>query len=253
MAAGRALRTPEEDDFAMQTYMIAGGAALAAVIGYVSIYNRLRRLAVKVEEGGSDIDVALEKRYDLLSEEIEAVKKFLKHEYETYTAVTGLRSGVDVMDRKPDEQTLTPEQAGAIDEAIRAQSAKMDEIKAKMAQQKRGRKSGAAGRKLSAGEKIGLLSSIQQSLGGVGAAVNALAEQYPVLYSSVSMDHFQRSISDVEEHLQAARRLYNANVSLYNQTIASFPWLVVARIHGMEKAEFYEIDDKKREFKVNFD
>ena len=45
----------------------------------------------------------------------------------------------------------------------------------------------------------------------------------------------------------------NANVSLYNQTIASFPWLVVARIHGMEKAEFYEIDDKKREFKVNFD
>ena len=67
MAAGRALRTPEEDDFAMQTYMIAGGAALAAVVGYISIYNRLRRLAVKVEEGGSDIDVALEKRYDLLS------------------------------------------------------------------------------------------------------------------------------------------------------------------------------------------
>ena len=129
----------------------------------------------------------------------------------------------------------------------------MAEIKTKLAQQRRGKKSGAAGRKLSAGEKIGLLSSIQQSLGGVGTAVNALAEQYPVLYSSVSMEHFQRSISDVEEHLQAARRLYNANVSLYNQTIASFPWLVVARIHGMEKAEFYEIDDKKREFKVNFD
>ena len=106
---------------------------------------------------------------------------------------------------------------------------------------------------MSAGGKIGLLSSIQQSLGGVGTAVNALAEQYPVLYSSVSMEHFQRSISDAEEHLQAARRLYNANVSLYNQTIASFPWLVVARIHGMEKAEFYEVDDKKREFKVNFD
>ena len=247
MAAGRALRTPEEDDFAMQTYMIAGGAALAAVIGYVSIYNRLRRLAVKVEEGGSDIDVALEKRYDLLSEEIEAVKKFLSHEYETYTAVTGLRSGADVTDK------LTREQADAINEAVAAQSAKMAEIKTKLAQQRRGKKSGAAGRKLSAGEKIGLLSSIQQSLGGVGTAVNALAEQYPVLYSSVSMEHFQRSISDVEEHLQAARRLYNANVSLYNQTIASFPWLVVARIHGMEKAEFYEIDDKKREFKVNFD
>ncbi len=237
----------------MQMYMIAGGAALAAAVGYISIYNRLRRLAVKVEEGGSDIDVALEKRYDLLSEEIEAVKKFLRHEYETYAAVTGLRSGIDVADRRCEERTLTREQAEAINEAIGAQSAKMEEIKTQMAQQRRGKKNGAAGRKLGAGEKIGLLSSIQQSLGGVGAAVNALAEQYPVLYSSASMEHFQRSIRDVEEHLQAARRLYNANVSLYNQTIASFPWLVVARIHGMEKAEFYEIDDRKREFKVNFD
>ena len=112
------MRTPEEDDFAMQTYMIAGGAALAAVIGYVSIYNRLRRLAVKVEEGGSDIDVALEKRYDLLSEEIEAVKKFLSHEYETYTAVTGLRSGADVTDKTQEGGALTREQADAINEAV---------------------------------------------------------------------------------------------------------------------------------------
>lgn len=251
--AGPACGHPKEEDFAMQTYMIAGGAALAAAVGYISIYNRLRRLAVKVEEGGSDIDVALEKRYDLLSEEIEAVKKFLRHEYETYTAVTGLRGGIDVTDKPREGRALTREQADAINEAIGAQSAKMAEIKTQMAQQKRGQKSAAAGRGLSAGGKIGLLSSIQQSLGGVGTAVNALAEQYPVLYSSVSMEHFQRSISDAEEHLQAARRLYNANVSLYNQTIASFPWLVVARIHGMEKAEFYEVDDKKREFKVNFD
>ena len=180
MAAGRALRTPEEDDFAMQTYMIAGGAALAAVIGYVSIYNRLRRLAVKVEEGGSDIDVALEKRYDLLSEEIEAVKKFLSHEYETYTAVTGLRSGADVTDKQAEGGgALTREQADAINEAVAAQSAKMAEIKTKLAQQRRGKKSGAAGRKLSAGEKIGLLSSIQQSLGGVGTAVKRARRAVP--------------------------------------------------------------------------
>lgn len=59
---------------------------------YISVYNKLRRLSVKVDEGSSGIDVALEKRYDLLSEEIEAVKKFLQHEYDTYLAVTSVRA-----------------------------------------------------------------------------------------------------------------------------------------------------------------
>ena len=44
------------------------------LILYIKFYNRLRRLSVKVQEGSAGIDVALEKRYDMLSEEIEAVK-----------------------------------------------------------------------------------------------------------------------------------------------------------------------------------
>ena len=44
------------------------------VLCYVRMYNRLKRLSVKVQEGSAGIDVALEKRYDMLSEEIEAVK-----------------------------------------------------------------------------------------------------------------------------------------------------------------------------------
>ena len=43
------------------------------VLCYVRMYNRLKRLFVKVQEGSAGIDVALEKRYDMLSEEIEAV------------------------------------------------------------------------------------------------------------------------------------------------------------------------------------
>ena len=34
--------------------------------------------------------------------------------------------------------------------------------------------------KMNVNQKIGLLSSIQQGLGGVGTAINALSEQYPV-------------------------------------------------------------------------
>ena len=63
------------------------------LILYIKFYNRLRRLSVKVQEGSAGIDVALEKRYDMLSEEIEAVKKYLAHEYQIYTEVTSTRAG----------------------------------------------------------------------------------------------------------------------------------------------------------------
>ena len=76
------------------------------ILFYILIYNTLRRLAVKVEEGSSGIDVALEKRYDMLSEEIEAVKKFLKHEYDTYMAVTSVRDGKEI-----EEETLKEKKA----------------------------------------------------------------------------------------------------------------------------------------------
>lgn len=56
-------------------WVIISVAAIAILlILYVKFYNRLQRLFVKVQEGSAGIDVALEKRYDMLSEEIEAVK-----------------------------------------------------------------------------------------------------------------------------------------------------------------------------------
>ena len=51
------------------------------VLCYVRMYNRLKRLSVKVQEGSAGIDVALEKRYDMLSEEIEAVKMCIRDRY----------------------------------------------------------------------------------------------------------------------------------------------------------------------------
>lgn len=238
------------------------------IIGfYISAYNKLRRLSVKVEEGSAGIDVALEKRYDLLSEEIEAVKKFLKHEYETYVAVTSVRTGKDLEEAVFEEKkTLSKEAMQTIDETIKTQMEQMERIKKQMNKKHgtRRQKEKKAARqeayensivehKMNINQKIGLLSSIQKGLGGVGATIDALAEQYPVLYSYISMDHFQRSIFDAEEHLQAARRLYNANVSLYNQKIVMFPYSVIAHIHGMYETKFYEVEEKKREFQVNFD
>lgn len=91
-----------------------------------------------------------------------------------------------------------------------------------------------------------MLSYIQQSLGGVGAAINALSEQYPILYSHVSIEYFEKMIYDAEEYIKTVRRLYNSNVSLYNQIIAMFPYVIVVNIHGMNKVDFYELIKIKR-------
>ena len=63
-----------------------------------------------------------------------------------------------------------------------------------------------------------------------GRKKNVLNENYPELKSSENYNTLQKSIADVEEHLQASRRLYNANVSNYNQKIVTFPSNVIFNI-----------------------
>ena len=200
------------------------------VLAYILLFNRLNRLRVKVDEGSAGIDVALEKRYDLLTEEIEAVKKYLSHEYQLMMDLTAVRTGTDLdARRQQQQQELSQEALRTIDQEIARQSEKLEQVRVRMHESSPRRRGGqrgastAAQRQMSVNQKIGVLTSVHRDLTGVGAGVNALMEQYPTLYSSVSMEYFQRTIFDAEEHLQAARRLYNANVSLYNQTLASIP------------------------------
>ena len=261
--------------FMERTLIAAGVLALLAVL-YVILYNRLQRLRIKVEEAGSGIDVALEKRYDMLSEQLEAVKKYLAHEYQTLTDVTALRSGAAGEERRLDQQQeLSDEVIRSIDAELSRQTQSMEQIKRKL-EQNRFRRGGnhrgvreRAGRWQAAGQealsqagsqreatvsqKIGALASVHRDLSGVTAGIDALCEQYPTLNSWMSMDYFQRAVYNTEEHLQAARRLYNANVSLYNQTLAAIPWSIVASLCGMEPAGFYEVEEHKRTFQAKFD
>ena len=77
--------------------------------------------------------------------------------------------------------------------------------------------------------------------------IRILAENYPELRSSQNFAELQRSIVDVEEHLQAARRLYNANVTAYNTKIVSFPSSMVAGSIGATQREFFVADDVRRQ------
>ena len=162
--------------------------AVIFVMWYIFTSNKLNRLVVKIDEALSGIDVALTKRYDVLTKMIEVVKSYAKHEKETLFEVVKLRSNMSLKEKSKANQV-------------------MDENFKK---------------------------------------INVVAESYPELKSSDNYKTLQQSIADVEEHLQAARRLYNANISLYNQQIVTFPSSVVANNKGMIKKDFFEADEIKR-------
>jgi LemA protein len=62
------------------------------VVGLVLIYNRLVSLRARVNNGWSQIDVQLRRRYDLIPNLVETVQGYASHERELFDRVTQARS-----------------------------------------------------------------------------------------------------------------------------------------------------------------
>ncbi|HEX9611951.1 MAG TPA: LemA family protein [Gemmatimonadales bacterium] len=71
----------------------------------------------------------------------------------------------------------------------------------------------------------------------------AIAEAYPDLKAAASFAGLQRTLTEVEDHLQNARRYYNAVVRDFNTAIAQFPASPLANALGFKAREFFGIDD----------
>lgn len=82
--------------------------------------------------------------------------------------------------------------------------------------------------------------------------LNVVVEQYPDLKGNTTMIQLQDACKEVEENLAAARRLYNSNVTSYNQSILVFPNSIVANMKHLSKKEFFKAEESKRA-DVSFD
>ena len=172
----------------MEIFVIVVIAVVAIIaIWAISTTNGFKVAKIKIDEARSGIEVALTKRYDLLTKLLDVAKGYAKHEKEMFAEVINLRKGMSV---------------GEMNDAAK----KMDE----MAKQ-----------------------------------INFTAEAYPELRSSEVFAQLQKGIFDAEEHLQAARRVYNSNVSRYNTSIVKFPASLLAK--GYAPEEFFEAEPSKRE------
>ena len=75
----------------------------------------------------------------------------------------------------------------------------------------------------------------------------ALQEAYPDLKASEQFLNLQETLEKIESQLQAARRLYNGDVTIYNTKIITFPGNFVAVLMRAKEETLFEIEEHKKE------
>ena len=175
-------------------YIILGIVAVAAICA-ISISNGLIRKHNKIDEARSGIEVALTKRYDMLTKLLDVAKAYAKHEKDIFSQVISLRSGMSLQE----------------------------------------------------------MEQADSSMNRVSQGLMAMAEAYPELHSDTNFRELQIGIRDAEDQLQAARRLYNSNVTSYNTALQVFPSNLIANMRGLTKEELYQAEEaKKQDVKMQF-
>ena len=62
------------------------------IIAIIGMYNNLVQLKIKVDNAWSQIDVQLQRRFDLIPNFVETVKGYMTHEKETFEKIADLRT-----------------------------------------------------------------------------------------------------------------------------------------------------------------
>jgi len=96
---------------------------------------------------------------------------------------------------------------------------------------------------VSSDEAVGLNNKIGKVLGGIMVAV----ENYPDLKASDNFQQLQRTLTEIEEQLSAARRAFNASVTDYNNAVEMFPTNIMASMMGYRRRQVFEAAEAERE------
>lgn len=196
----------------MLTIGIIIAVIVLIILWGVGIFNRLVVLRNQVKNAWSQIDVQLQRRYDLIPNLIETVKGYMTYEKSTLQAVVEARN-----------------QAAALREQIQ--------------------KSGVPSEEAMKG-LMGAEATLRTGLGNIFA----LAENYPQLKASETMQNLQEELSTTENKVAFARQAYNDQVLAYNTAQQKFPAVLVAGSLGHHPAELFEVEspETRKAVKVSF-
>lgn len=79
-----------------------------------------------------------------------------------------------------------------------------------------------------------------------------VAEGYPSIKANEQFLKLQEALTRMESQLQAARRIYNGDVTVYNTKITTFPTNIIAKIFNFREEDLFEIEEYKKEMKIDF-
>ena len=109
--------------------LIALVIIILLVIWIISIYNGLIKSKQKVDNAWSQIDVQLQRRFDLIPNFVETVKGYMTHESETFEKIATLRTSWANSSTVGEKAKLDGELSGAL-KTIMAVSENYPELKA---------------------------------------------------------------------------------------------------------------------------
>lgn len=85
---------------------------------------------------------------------------------------------------------------------------------------------------------------VSQELNRQMNSLIAVAENYPDLKASEQFLNLQRNLEKIESQLQAARRIYNNDVTNYNTKISIVPYNAIASMFNFESESLFELEDE---------
>ena len=186
----------------------------ALLIGLVMQYNKLVSLRNQFKNAFAQIDVQLQRRFDLIPNLVETAKGYLAHEQQTLQAVVDARNT-----------------AKAALDAVRAET---------------NTKSGKARSSQASTSKIKKLGVSQGALDQALSRLMVVVEAYPDLKANQNMMQLTEELTATENKVAFARQAYNDSVMSYNTQRESFPSSILASTFDFEAADLLTIEEAQR-------
>jgi len=194
---------------------------IVPLILWAALHNSLVTKEEAVFEAWAQTESNLERRADLIPALVETVSRYLRHESETLTSVTGQRGDAKL--------------SQVLDELIAAQKATTDIVQ----------KEGAGIVENDA--DLAALYAAQQRVGKRMHSFLAVAESYPQLRSADQFLELQAQLEGTENRINVARMRFNEAVAAYNAAIRKLPGSLIANVGGFNRKAYFQADEESRE------
>jgi LemA protein len=184
---------------------------------WILLHNSLVTKEEAVFEAWAQTESNLQRRAALIPALVDTVSRYLRHESETLTSVTGQRSDAEL--------------SAVLDELIAAHKASAELVQ----------KDGST--IVESDADLAALYAAQQSVGQRMHSFLAVAESYPQLHSSDQFLELQAQLEGTENRINVARMRFNESVAAYNASIRKLPGSLVASVGSFDRKAYFQADE----------